>query len=123
MDPYAIFETGGKQYRVRNKEIVTVEKLESDAGSNVSFDRVLAVSNGQKLLVGAPTIDGATITGTVMEHLRGPKLISFKYKKRKGYRRKQGHRQSLTRVKIHTFIADEEAASEAPAEGDESDGS
>ncbi len=117
MEPYAVIETGGKQYRVGKGHVVNVERLEVDAGGEITFDRVLAVSNGEELLIGTPTVDGATITATIMEHIRGPKLISFKYKKRKGYHRKRGHRQDLTKIKIHEFIADETPAeSEAASE-------
>ena len=116
MEPYAVIETGGKQYRVEKNNVVSIERLETEAGGNVVFDRVLAVSNGEELLVGTPTVDGATITATVMEHIRGTKVVSFKYKKRKGYHRKRGHRQELTRIKIHEFIADEAPAESEPAE-------
>lgn len=112
MDAYAVIETGGKQYRVRNKEVISVERLDIEAGSEVTFDRVLAVSNGADLIVGSPLVPEATITGTVMEHYRGPKVVSFKFKRRKGYKRKQGHRQELTRVKILTFIAEEDTPAE-----------
>jgi len=107
MAEYAIIETGGKQYRVHNNEIVCVERLGAEAGQQVEFDHVLAVSNGQRLLIGTPRLHGATITATVMEHYRDRKLVSFKFKRRKGYRKKKGHRQELTRVKIHTFLTEE----------------
>ncbi len=113
MDAYAVIETGGKQYRVHNKEIISVERLDAEAGSEVTFDRVLAVSNGTELIVGTPTVDQASIRATVMEHYRGPKVVSFKFKRRKGYKRKQGHRQELTRVKIHTFLEHAEPAADA----------
>ena len=115
MEAYAVIETGGKQYRIRNRDVISVERLEAEPGAEVTFDRVLAVSNGRELIVGAPTVPDASITGTVMEHFRAPKVIAFKFKRRKGYRRKQGHRQELTRVKIHTFLAEEDAPAE-PAE-------
>ena len=76
---YAVIETGGKQYRVRNKEIISVEKLDADAGSEVTFDRVLAVSNGTELIVGTPTVEGASITGVVMEQYRDKKVVAFKF--------------------------------------------
>jgi large subunit ribosomal protein L21 len=119
MEPYAVIETGGKQYRVEKNDVLSIERLEAEPGSDVTFDRVLAVSNGEELLVGTPTVDRASITATVMEHIRGHKVVSFKYKKRKGYRRKQGHRQELTRIKIHEFIAEDAPAgkeAEAAAE-------
>ena len=107
MDEYAIIETGGKQYRVHNNDIVSVERLSVEAGQQVEFDQVLAVSNGQQLLVGTPTVAGASISATVMEHYRDRKIVSFKFKRRKGYRKKKGHRQELTRLKIHTFLTEE----------------
>ena len=107
MDAYAIIETGGKQYRVRNNDVVSVERLGVDPGAQVEFERVLAVSNGETLLIGTPAVAGASITATVMEHYRGAKVVSFKFKQRKGYRKKKGHRQELTRVKIHTFLAED----------------
>lgn len=113
MDAYAVIETGGKQYRVRNKEVISVERLDVEAGAQITFDRVLAVSNGKELIVGTPTVEAATINATVMEHYRGPKVVSFKFKRRKGYKRKQGHRQELTRVKIQTFMAEDETPAEA----------
>jgi len=119
MDEYAIIETGGKQYRVHNNDIVSVERLGVEAGQQIEFGDVLAVSNGQTLLIGTPRVKGATITGTVMEHYRDRKLISFKFKRRKGYRKKKGHRQELTRVKIHTFLTEEAPEPEAePQPGD-----
>ena len=107
MDEYAIIETGGKQYRVHNNDIVSVERLGVEAGQQFEFDQVLAVSNGQELIVGTPRVKGASITATVMEHYRDRKLVSFKFKRRKGYRKKKGHRQEMTRVKIHTFLTEE----------------
>lgn len=100
MAAYAIIETGGKQYRVEEGNILDVERLEEEAGSEVEIGRVLAVSDGSALNVGSPLVDGSAVTAKVVEHLRGKKVVSFKKKRRKGYTRKKGHRQELTRIEI-----------------------
>ena len=100
MEAYAVIETGGKQYRVGAGETLDVERLDGEAGASIALDRVLALSDGTSLTVGTPTVEGAAVTAEILEHLRGPKVISFKKKRRKGYKRKQGHRQELTRIKI-----------------------
>ena len=97
---YAVVQTGGKQYRVAEKETLTVEKLEAAVGSEVSLDQVLMVADGDKLSFGKPTLPGAKVTAKVLEQDRGRKIRVFKYKKRKGYRRTIGHRQYLTRLLI-----------------------
>lgn len=113
MKPYAVIETGGKQYRVESNSILQVERLPVDPGSQIDLDRVLAMSDGDSLQVGAPYVDGAIVRAIVMEHLQGPKVVSFKYKRRKGYRRKQGHRQELTKLKIQALNADGQAEATA----------
>ena len=97
---YAVIQTGGKQYRVNQGDIIKVEKLTADVGSNVDFDQVLLVGEGSDVKVGAPTVDGAKVSGTVVEQDRHRKIVVFKMKRRKGYRRKQGHRQDYTGVRI-----------------------
>lgn len=97
---YAVIETGGKQYRVNQGDIIKVEKLTADVGEKVDFDRVLLVGEGSDVKVGSPIVDGASVSGTVLEHDRGKKIIVFKMKRRKNYRRKQGHRQDYTGVLI-----------------------
>ncbi len=97
---YAVLETGSKQYRVNSGDTLEVERLEVEAGQPVTFDRVLLVNNDGKVSVGAPTVAGASVVADVVEHKRGPKLIAFKMRRRKGYHRKVGHRQELTVVKI-----------------------
>ncbi|MDR0931973.1 MAG: 50S ribosomal protein L21 [Victivallales bacterium] len=98
---YAIIKTGGKQLKVKTGDIVDIEKLDVEVGTNVTFDEVLAVGEeGGKLNVGTPKLDGATVAGVVKDQFRGKKIIVFKMKRRKSYRRTQGHRQSLTRVEI-----------------------
>ena len=96
---YAIISTGGKQLTVRNEEIVAVERLAGEVGTKVTFDKVLAIGEGAGLKVGAEAA-GAQVEAEIVEHFRGPKLIAFKMKRRKGYRLRKGHRQDLTRVKI-----------------------
>ena len=97
---YAVIETGGKQYRVNQGDVIKVEKLTADVGEKVDFDRVLLVGEGSDVKVGSPVVDGASVSGTVVEQDRGRKIIVFKMKRRKGYRRKQGHRQDYTGVQI-----------------------
>ena len=97
---YAVIETGGKQYRVNQGDIIRVEKLTADLGAKVDFDRVLLVGEGADVKVGSPIVDGASVSGTVVEHDRHRKIIVFKMKRRKNYRRKQGHRQDYTGVLI-----------------------
>jgi large subunit ribosomal protein L21 len=103
MEAYAVVETGGKQYRVQAGDTLEVEKLEAEIGAAFELDKVLAVSDGSALTVGTPTLDGAKVTSTVMDQKRGPKVINFKKKRRKGYSRKVGHRQSLTVLKIESL--------------------
>ena len=100
MDSYAVIETGGKQYRVVVGQTLEIEKLAVEAGSNVTFDRVLAISDGTTLNVGTPVVKGAKVVAKVVEQFLGEKLISFKKKRRKGYRKTKGHRQSLTKIEI-----------------------
>ena len=96
MEAYAVVETGGKQYLVHKNDKLEVEKLPAEKGAAVTLDRVLAVSDGQTLKVGSPVVSGAAVLADVVDQIRGPKVVSFKKKKRKGYHKKIGHRQSLT---------------------------
>jgi large subunit ribosomal protein L21 len=102
---YAVLETGGKQYRVTAGDTLEIERLETEAGKPVTFDRVLLVNNDGKVTVGAPTVSGATVGADVVEHKRGDKVVTFKMKRRKGYHKTTGHRQELTVVKITTINA------------------
>lgn len=104
MEPYAVIETGSKQYRVKPKDILRVELLDSKPGSKITIDTVLALSDGKKLKIGNPLVKNAKVTSTVLEHVRGTKVISFKKKRRKGYSRKKGHRQELTVLKIENVL-------------------
>ena len=96
---YAIFKTGGKQYRVAAGDVIEVEKLAGEAGEKVTFSEVLFQGAGSEIKTGS-ALQGASVVGEVVGQFRGPKLINYKYKRRKGYHRTVGHRQSLTRVKI-----------------------
>ena len=104
MESYAVIETGGKQYRVQQGDVLDIELLAADEGANVEFD-ALAVSNGSELSIGTPVVDGAKVKASVVENLRGKKIYSFKKKRRKGYRRKIGHRQELTKIKVEEISA------------------
>ncbi len=101
---YAVIETGGKQYRVSEGDVVRVERLASSVGDEVSISEVHLVADGKHVQVGHPTVPGATVKGTVVDEGRGRKLISFKKKRRKGYRRKIGHRQSYTALRIDKIV-------------------
>lgn len=100
----AVFETGGKQYKVRVGQAVNVEKLPYPVGENVEFDRVLMVFDGDEVRVGRPTVEGAKVLATVTEQSRDKKVIVFKYRPRKRYRRKLGHRQTYTRLLIEDIV-------------------
>lgn len=98
---YAIIKTGGKQLKVKTGDLVDIEKLDLEVGGKVTFGEVLAIGEeGGKLNVGTPMLEGATVDGEVKDQFRGKKLIAFKMKRRKSYRRTHGHRQDLTRVEI-----------------------
>ena len=101
---YAIIATGGKQYKVSEGDIITIEKLGVEAGQEVTFDNVLAVS-GDELKVGNPTVEGASVTASVVKEGRGKKVIVYKYKRKTGYHKKNGHRQAFTKVKIEKINA------------------
>lgn len=107
---YAVFETGGKQYRASAGDTVTVEKLDAEAGKPFTFERVLLVSNDGQVTVGSPLVEEANVVADVVEHKRGPKLIAFKMKRRKGHRCKIGHRQDLTVVKVTDITTGVKAA-------------
>lgn len=102
---YAIIETGGKQYKVQEGDELYVEKLEQEEGSSVNFDRVLAVHKDSGFVAGTPIVEGAVVTAKVERHGKGQKITVFKYKPKKNYRRKQGHRQPYTKVVIEKIQA------------------
>ena len=97
---HAIIETGGKQYKVAEGDTLFIEKLPVEAGEAVTFDKVLAVIDGENVTVGTPVVEGAKVDASVVKNGKGKKVIVFKYKPKKGYRRKQGHRQPYTKVTI-----------------------
>ncbi len=107
---YAIFSTGGKQYKVSEGDWLDIEKIEGDETPEVSFHQVLALGDGNDIKIGCPFIEGALVLGTVVEQRRGPKIRIFKMKRRKGYRKRQGHRQEITRIKITAIQSSTEPA-------------
>jgi len=101
---FAIIENGSHQYRVEPNTLIEVNRLDLEKGAAFASDKVLLVSDDGHTQVGAPYVPGAKVTGTVVEHLRGKKVIVFKHKRRKNYRRKRGHRQEITRVRIDHIV-------------------
>jgi len=97
---YAVIQTGGKQYKVKAGEELSVEKLDGKVGDEVYLDKVLLVSKEDKVIVGRPVLENAKVVAKITRQARGPKIVVFKYKRRKGYRKKQGHRQNFTGLKI-----------------------
>jgi len=102
---FAVIKTGGKQYRVAPGDVLRVETLDGDKGSNVEFSDVLLVDNDGDVKVGAPTVDGAKVTAEIVSHGRGKKVLVFKHKRRKSYRKLNGHRQNYTELKIKDISA------------------
>ncbi len=122
---YAVIETGGKQYRVKEGDVIVVEKLKAQVGEKVEFDKVLCLGEGDNVEIGQPYLDSA-VTGQVVENGKGEKIIIFKYKSKKDYRKKQGHRQPFSKIEILSLggkatqkkedvKASEPAKKEAPA--------
>ena len=101
---YAIIATGGKQYKVSEGDVIKVEKLGVEAGESYTFDQVLAIG-GEKMVVGTPNVEGATATASVVENGKGKKVTVYKYKRKTGYHKKNGHRQQYTAVKIEKINA------------------
>ncbi len=100
---YAVISTGGKQYKLNQGDVVEVERIDGEVGEKIVFDSVLCLGEEENLQIGSPTVDGAQVVGTILEQAKGDKIIVFKFKRRKMYRRKQGHRQLLTRVRIESI--------------------
>jgi large subunit ribosomal protein L21 len=100
MRMYAVIETGGKQYRVQAGDVIDVELLEGEAGSSLNLERVLLVAGEGETQIGAPTVEGAVVKAEVVDHRRGEKIIVYRFKSKVRYRRKTGHRQHLTRLRI-----------------------
>jgi len=101
---YAVIKTGGKQYRVSEGEILKVEKIAGNRGDVVSLDDVLMISKNEEIKVGTPTLEGASVVGEILGQTKGSKIRVFKMKRRKGYRRKTGHRQHLTNLRIKEIV-------------------
>ena len=100
---YAIVDSGGKQYKVREGEILRVEKLAGEVGDSISFDKILMFSDGENVSVGTPILEDVAVSGHIVEQGKAKKIIVFKYKRRKRYRRKRGHRQQFTAVKVDSI--------------------
>jgi large subunit ribosomal protein L21 len=101
---YAIIDSCGKQYKVSEGDVVFFEKLDAEEGKSVSFDNVVLVSNGKDVKIGTPYVKGAKVEGTVVAHGKGNKILVYKYKAKKNYRRTQGHRQPYTKVEIKSIV-------------------
>ncbi len=102
---YAVVETGGKQYRVAPGGVIAVERLPGSVGEVVELSRVLLVGEGEKVKVGSPVVSGAMVRATILGQVRGPKIIVFKFRRRRKYRRKTGHRQQMTRLRVEEIAA------------------
>ncbi len=100
---YAIVNIAGQQFKVAKDQHLFVHRLQGDEGASIEFDNVLLVDNGGKITVGTPSVNGAKISAKIMSHLKGDKVIVFKKKRRKGYKKKNGHRQSFTKIKIENI--------------------
>ncbi|MEQ8299048.1 MAG: 50S ribosomal protein L21 [Hyphomonas sp.] len=112
---FAVIKTGGKQYKVSEGDTLVIEKLDAEAGKDVTFDNVLMLGNGDSVTVGAPLVAGATVSAEISEHMRGPKLITRKKRQRQTYRRTIGHKQHLTTVTITSINADGAKPAKKPA--------
>jgi large subunit ribosomal protein L21 len=110
---FAVFKTGGKQYRVAAEDVLKVDKVKGEPGEIVEFGEVLAVG-GDSLTVGTPTVAGATVAAEVLDQARGPKIIAFKKRRRKNSRRKRGHRQEFTLVRITEILTEGKKANKTP---------
>jgi len=111
---YAVIQTGGKQYRVKAGDLLAVEKLGAEQGQKVLFDRVLLIEDGESVLVGRPVLENAVVEAEVVENFKDEKVLVFKKKRRKQYRRTRGHRQPLTKVRIESILADKSQRPAAP---------
>jgi large subunit ribosomal protein L21 len=112
---FAVIKTGGKQYRVAASDLIQIEKLDGEAGAGISFAEVLMVGSDEGLTIGSPLIDGATVAGEIVEQRRGPKVIAFKKRRRQNSKRKRGHRQHLTLVRITEIMGPGAAPKHAEA--------
>ncbi len=101
---YAVIATGGKQYKVTEGDVLRIEKIAGEVGDAVTLDKVLMVTNGEQVDVGRPVIEDAAVNARIVEQGKAKKILVFKYKRRKGYRRKQGHRQPFTAIRIDNIV-------------------
>jgi large subunit ribosomal protein L21 len=101
---YAVVKTGGKQYKVKEGDIIRIEKVAGEAGETIELKEVLLIANSQEIKIGQPLVPNAKVVGDIIRHGKAKKIIVFKAKRRKGYRKKQGHRQMFTSVKINKII-------------------
>ncbi len=101
---YAVLKSGGKQYKVEEGQVLRLEKLPGDVGSAIKFDQILMIGDGENIQIGQPLVDGASVEGHIVDQGRGKKIIVFKYKRRKRYRRKLGHRQQFTAIQIDSIL-------------------
>jgi large subunit ribosomal protein L21 len=120
---FAIIKTGGKQYKVAANQVIEVERLDGDAGAKVAFDDVLMIGDGDSVVLGVPTVAGASVTGEVVKQSRGDKVYAFKKRRRQNSKRIRGHRQQLTQVRIVEILAEgkKPRARKAKAEASEAD--
>jgi large subunit ribosomal protein L21 len=102
---YAVIKTGGKQYRIEQGDTLAIERIDGDTGATVAFTEVLLIGDAEETHIGQPVLHGASVTGTIVEQGRGKKIIVFKFRRRKNYKRKKGHRQYFTRVRIDGIAA------------------
>lgn len=118
---YAVLSSGGKQYRVEAGTTLMLERLDGEPGATLTFDRVLLIGDGEDVTIGTPTVAGASVSATVLGEARGPKLVIFKFKQKVKYRRRTGHRQHMTRVRIDAInpTAAKRPAAKAKVEADE----
>jgi large subunit ribosomal protein L21 len=113
---YAVVKTGGKQYRVAKDDVIVVERLPADAGADVELDQVLLLDDGNAPVIGTPLVDGARVAATVLDQSRAAKILVFKRKRRKDYRRTKGHRQQVTVLRVTEILAKGQQRTAAPAE-------
>ncbi len=107
---YAVLKSGGKQYKVEEGQVLRLEKLPGDVGSAIKFDQILMIGDGESIQVGQPLVDGASVEARIVDQGRGKKIIVFKYKRRKRYRRKQGHRQEFTAIQVDSILTKTKSA-------------
>ncbi|RLQ89599.1 50S ribosomal protein L21 [Notoacmeibacter ruber] len=118
---FAVIKTGGKQYRVAADDKITIERLAGEVGDTITFDSVLMIGNGDDIQIGAPLLDGLTVSGEIVDQHRGKKVISFKKRRRQNSRRKKGHRQLLSTVRITEIAGDNDGAKKSASKAKKQD--